>query len=523
MPYPTWEKTVVFTQPKTDDLIFSFGPLASNDNGNTLFAAGTLGKFETASAQLYTSISGSAFSATNSPTGGLLITGLATNSSGTKTFLVFSAVDYTSPNIFYSLNGTSWSSLTPPPLPSNTTLFWTNVAISSDGGIAVFTAVSSNTSSPIHEYSLGIWTTKNYGKNWANQTVCSVSDIYAGGIVSVNNDASTILVACNDFDVASNNSLYISKSGGTSFTQVTGLDQIIFWYTLACSYDGQILLAAGAPYDPISIPSYGPSVVYISKNGGTSFTQVTGLPTLLQDSYYTVAIASNSNGLKSLFVGGNNGIYVSYDTGITWSNVVSVPTSTPIGGMVCNSFGNFLFYGCENSLYTATPTPTPVPIDNICFVKNTPIETDQGIIAIQKIDPSVHTINNKKIITITKSVTEDNFLICFEKDALGENIPSTRTIVSKYHKIKNRKGNMMDAYKFLEYYEDVKKISYNGEILYNILMEDHETVNVNNLVCETLHPDHEIAKLYKNNYSDEYTNTVVMFMNYSKKVSKQLL
>jgi len=165
----------------------------------------------------------------------------------------------------------------------------------------------------------------------------------------------------------------------------------------------------------------------------------------------------------------------------------------------------------------------PIPIADICFLRNTPIETDQGIIAIQKIDPSVHTINNKKIITITKSVTEDKFLICFEKHALGENIPSARTIVSKYHKIQNRKGKMMDAYKFLEYYEDVKKISYNGEILYNILMEDHETVNVNNLVCETLHPDHEIAKLYKNNYSDEYTNTVVIFMNYSKKVSKQLL
>jgi hypothetical protein len=161
----------------------------------------------------------------------------------------------------------------------------------------------------------------------------------------------------------------------------------------------------------------------------------------------------------------------------------------------------------------------PIPIADICFLRNTPIETDQGIIPIHKIDPSLHTINNKKIITITKSVTEDKFLICFEKHSLGENIPSARTIVSKYHKIQNRKGKMMDAYKFLDYYEDVKKVDYDGEILYNILMEDHETVNVNNLVCETLHPDHEIAKLYKNNYSDEYTDTVIAFMNYSKKVS----
>jgi hypothetical protein len=506
MPYATWEKTVVFTQPISDGFTFSFGPLASSDNNDSLFAAGRTANRAIATAQLYTSISGSAFSATNSPTGGLLITGLATNSSGTKTFLVLRALDFNSSNILYSLNGTSWSSLTQPTLPSNITLFWRDVAVSSDGGIAVFTAVSSNTSSPTPEYSLGIWTTNNYGNSWTNQTVCSVSGI-ASGVVSVNNDVSTIFVATGV-------NLFISKNSGTSFTQVSGLAQIN-WRSLACSYDGQILLAAGQP----SGSSY--SVVYISTNGGTSFTQVTGLPTLLQVSYYLVAIASNSNGLRSLFVGGNNGIYISYDTGITWSNIVSVPTSTPIGGIVCNSLGNFLFYGCENSLYTATPTPTPTPtpIADICFVKNTPIETDQGTIVIQKIDPSVHTINNKKIITITKSVTEDKFLICFEKHALGENIPSTRTVVSKYHKIKNRKGNMMDAYKFLEYYEDVKKIEYDGDILYNILMEDHETVNVNNLVCETLHPDHEIAKLYKNNYSDEYTNTVVMFMNYSKKVS----
>jgi hypothetical protein len=51
------------------------------------------------------------------------------------------------------------------------------------------------------------------------------------------------------------------------------------------------------------------------------------------------------------------------------------------------------------------------------------------------------------------------------------------------------------------YSEDVKKIDYDGHILYNILMDDHETVNVNNLVCETLHPENIVAELYRN-----YTN-----------------
>ena len=159
-----------------------------------------------------------------------------------------------------------------------------------------------------------------------------------------------------------------------------------------------------------------------------------------------------------------------------------------------------------------------IPIADICFVKNTPIETDQGIIPIYKIDPKLHTINNKKVVAITKSVAEEKYLVCFEKNSLGENIPNTRTIVSKYHKVQNKKGKMIEAYKFLEFYDNVKKIEYRQEILYNILMENYEKVNVNNLICETLHPDNIIAKLYKNNYTKEYTNTIITFMNYCKKV-----
>jgi len=159
-----------------------------------------------------------------------------------------------------------------------------------------------------------------------------------------------------------------------------------------------------------------------------------------------------------------------------------------------------------------------IPIADICFVKNTPIETDQGIIPIYKIDPKLHTINNKKVVAITKSIAEEKYLVCFEKNSLGENIPNTRTIVSKYHKVQNKKGKMIEAYKFLEFYDNVKKIEYRQEILYNILMENYEKVNVNNLICETLHPDNIIAKLYKNNYTKEYTNTIITFMNYCKKV-----
>jgi hypothetical protein len=40
-----------------------------------------------------------------------------------------------------------------------------------------------------------------------------------------------------------------------------------------------------------------------------------------------------------------------------------------------------------------------------------------------------------------------------------------------------------------------KSIKYNGEILYNVLLEKHDKMIVHNLICETLCPTHDIAKL----------------------------
>ena len=131
-------------------------------------------------------------------------------------------------------------------------------------------------------------------------------------------------------------------------------------------------------------------------------------------------------------------------------------------------------------------------IGNICFPANTPIRTNQGIIPIDKLDPEIHTIYNKPIVAITKTVTWDKYLVCFEKDALGLNHPTEKTIMSKHHKI-YYKGKMIEAYRF----KNTKKVKYTGEVLYNILMNDYEKININNLICETLHPKNNVAKLYK--------------------------
>ena len=48
-------------------------------------------------------------------------------------------------------------------------------------------------------------------------------------------------------------------------------------------------------------------------------------------------------------------------------------------------------------------------------------------------------------------------------------------------------------------------MEYTGEVLYNVLMEKHDTMKVNNLICETLNPKTSIAQLYKA-FSDHKVN-----------------
>lgn len=147
---------------------------------------------------------------------------------------------------------------------------------------------------------------------------------------------------------------------------------------------------------------------------------------------------------------------------------------------------------------------TSVQLANICFPANTPIQTDQGIVAIQKINPNIHTINNKAIVDITKTITPDKYLVCFSKNALGKNYPTKQTIMSKEHKVFYN-GQMIEAKNFVGQFNHVFKVEYSGEVLYNVLMEEHYKMRVNNLICETLDPKHYIAQLYtrKSKYTEE--------------------
>ena len=154
----------------------------------------------------------------------------------------------------------------------------------------------------------------------------------------------------------------------------------------------------------------------------------------------------------------------------------------------------------ENSLATSNSLSPDfilryIPPDNgiICFLADTPIETDQGIYPINELN-SDYSINNQKIIAITEVKNTDNYMILFKKNSLGKNIPNQDTYISKLHGIYIRDKlikaenlvNNNDIYPFVTGYK----------LIYNVLLLKHSKMKVNNIEVETLNPNSKFAKQY---------------------------
>ena len=220
---------------------------------------------------------------------------------------------------------------------------------------------------------------------------------------------------------------------------------------------------------------------------------------------------------------------------LTWQyysseDTTSSPYIPNIGAVIhCH----FLPHNDANSMMiTYSVKPTTNIISNICFPSGTLIKTDQGEIPIETIIPNINTICKKKIIDITKTVSIDKYLVCFRTNSLGFNVPSRDTILSKNHKI-FYDGKLMEAHLFIGYVNDVHKVNYSGEILYNVLLENYDKMMVNNMICETLHPENSVTKIYKYlkglNYNESenliniHNQLYMISKNNTPKVSMQII
>ena len=242
---------------------------------------------------------------------------------------------------------------------------------------------------------------------------------------------------------------------------------------------------------------------YETINGSTNFNNNILIPTgtgVASESYLGFTVYACS------FAGYDNAYlsnWLQFDTfGVIINSMSSYPQYNQFNLWAANkgdeTINNIGIVGNNekiSSLFTITPISNP--ISDTCFPAGTPITCNQGNIPIEKINPDIHTIRNKKILGITKTITQDKYLVCFEKDALGNNIPSQKTIMSKNHCI-FYKGEMVPAKYFVGTIDKIYKIEYRKKVLYNVLMEEYDKMVVNNLICETLHPKNGMAILYRN-------------------------
>jgi len=172
------------------------------------------------------------------------------------------------------------------------------------------------------------------------------------------------------------------------------------------------------------------------------------------------------------------------------------------------------------NITTVELTVTETPNTPICFPAGTLVLTDQGEVAIEKLNVKKHTISGKKIVAVTKTIPLDKYLICIEKNSLGYNVPNKKTLISKTHKIMVDK-KLMESEKLVQYVPTIYKVPYDKKVLYNVLMENYSVMTVNNLIVETLHPSNIIAKIYNGYYTQEEKNKLVHLVNtYTKRTTE---
>jgi hypothetical protein len=226
---------------------------------------------------------------------------------------------------------------------------------------------------------------------------------------------------------------------------------------------------------------------------GPTFTTVLnhGSSTLLQKALYDLYTNTNQRSLPNPNLNPNPNpdpyAHCFYDVTQGTDNGFSAGT----GFDIPTGLGSLYWDNISATWFYAIPS-------EICFPANTPVLTDQGIVAIQNIEPGKHTLRNKRIVAITQTVSHDDHLVHFSKHSLGHNYPTEDTRMSKHHKVLYA-GKMTSAHHFLTGFKNVTKVAYNKEFLYNVLLDEHSSMQINNLTCETLHPKSSVAKLYNNN------------------------
>ena len=358
----------------------------------------------------------------------------------------------------------------------------------------------------------------------ASVTSLGSSIFNASSLASVTFEAGSQLTSIGDDvfrDASSLSSITIPESvtsiGARAFQNASSLISITIPAGVNSIGNGAFYLASSLT--SIIIPASVTSIGNYAFSGASSLSSVTfeensQLTSIGDEAFLgassltTITIPESVNSIVSnaFLESGLSTVYIADGQEINGTSITSPST------------GTVTFFGATNvNIYQVGNEPEPqlgssVSVVPICFPGGTPVMTNKGEVAIEKLNPDIHKICGKKIVAITEAKPLFKYIIRIEKNALGKNVPNRRTEISKDHEV-FYKGKMIRSEELVEKCEGVYRIKYEGETLYNVLMEKHDMMMINNLICETLHPSNIMAKLCRGKYTEIEKKKIISVLN----------
>ena len=331
-----------------------------------------------------------------------------------------------------------------------------------------------------------------------------VSNNTSNNISVINTSNNTVITTISGLSIP--HGICMSPGGNTAYVTNYGNNTVSI-INLSTNSIIYAINGVNQPWD-VTSPSNG-SILYVTNFGGNSLS-------VIKTTEQTITnVTGNYQYDNTITITGThltNTTYVSFNDNNVIPTSFTIINDTIIKAYIVHPFTiyNATVTNSIGGSYTFSLIP-PFPI---CFPSGTPITLDQGMVTIEKVNPRFHTINGKKIVAVTKTTTPEETMVCIKKNALGKNIPSQETIITNFHKIMYN-NKLIEANVLAKMVkEGINKIPYNGEPLYNILMEDHELMTVNNMLVETLNPKNLIAKLYNKSYNSSEKYKILKEIGY---------
>ena len=325
---------------------------------------------------------------------------------------------------------------------------------------------------------------------------------------------------------ACENDIWRSSTGGLTWQNLTSGNPRMsgkLWQSIDCNADGQIIIAcikggsiwtsydAGVNWFEIGIGYQNWISVAVNAQGTFFVGCVSGgyiWKSFREDeSWQSVNILQNWRSITMDASGQNvfacaSDIWSSSNYGNAWINTsMSYKNWKSIASDVTGQ----KLIACEDTIWLNQPVPGPTgptgptgstgpPFIDICFVKDSLVQTDQGQVAIQNLRPGKHTLFKQYILAITETIHTDAQLVKVSAYAFGS-YPTKDTYVSKNHRI-----NGADSFKEAQEYVNgttVTLVPYDRQPLYNVLCERPAFMKVHGMMAETLDPQSDIALYHK--------------------------